>query len=130
MRIGWAVPTIAAIQRTNVVLVALAAVILTYLVSINSAIGCMLGGAVVIANLWILAALGRLVLAAAGAGISGNAARLGAAAIPLKLLIVVGIVYLAFTRAHIDGLGFGFGVLTQLAAIIIETGRASLSGAA
>lgn len=130
MRIGWAVPTIAAIQRTNVVLVALTAATLAYLVSINSAIGCMLGGAVVIANLWILAALGRLVLAAAGAGISGNAARLGAAAIPLKLLIVVGIVYLAFTRAHIDGLGFGFGVLTQLAAIIIETGRASLSGVA
>ncbi len=130
MRLAGVVPTIAAIQRTNIVLVALTAVILAYLVSINSAIGCMLGGAVVIANLWILAALGRLVLAAAGAGISGNAARLGAAAIPLKLLIVVGIVYLAFTRAHIDGLGFGFGVLTQLAAIIIETGRASLAGAA
>ncbi|HUY38058.1 MAG TPA: hypothetical protein VMV13_04475 [Candidatus Binataceae bacterium] len=130
MTLGWAVPTIAAIQRTNVLLVALTAAALAYLVSINSAIGCMLGGAVVIANLWILAALGRLVLAAAGAGISGNAARLGAAAIPLKLLIVVGLVYLAFTRAHIDGLGFGFGVLTQLAAIIIETGRASLAGAA
>lgn len=130
MKIGWAVPSIAAIQRTNVLLVALTAGILAYLVSINSAIGCMLGGAVVIANLWILAALGRLVLAAAGAGISGGAARLGAAAIPLKLLIVVGLVYLIFAHAHIDGLGFGFGVLTQLAAIIIETGRASIGGAA
>ncbi|MFZ1887353.1 MAG: hypothetical protein WAU33_04925 [Candidatus Binataceae bacterium] len=130
MKFGWAVPSITAIQRTNVLLVALTAATLAYFVSTSAAIGCMLGGAVVIANLWVLAALGRLVLAAAGAGISGNAARLGAAAIPLKLLIVVGIVYLAFTRAHIDGLGFGFGVLTQLAAIIIETGRASLAGTA
>lgn len=130
MKLGWAVPTIAAIQRTNVLLVALTAAVLAYFVSTNAAIGCMLGGAVVIANLWVLAALGRLVLAAAGAGISGNAARLGAAAIPLKLLIVVGLVYLVFARAHIDGFGFGFGVLTQLAAIIIETGRASLAGTA
>ena len=130
MRIVCAVPSIASIQRTNVLLAAFAAATLAYLVSFNSAIGCLLGGAVVIANLWVLAALGRLVLAAAGAGISGNAARLGAAAIPLKLLIVVGLVYLAFARAHVDGLGFGFGVLTQLAAIIIETGRASLADAA
>ncbi len=130
MKLAWAVPSIASIQRTNVLIVALTAGILAYRVSINSAIGCMLGGAVVIANLWILAALGRLVLAAAGAGISGGAARLGAAAIPLKLLIVVGLVYLIFAHAHIDGLGFGFGVLTQLAAIIIETGRAQIRGAA
>ena len=129
MKLASAVPSIASIQRTNVLIVALTAGILAYRVSINSAIGCMLGGAVVIANLWILAALGRLVLAAAGAGISGGAARLGAAAIPLKLLIVVGLVYLIFAHAHIDGLGFGFGVLTQLAAIIIETGRAQIRGA-
>jgi hypothetical protein len=48
--------------------------------------------------------------------------------------VVIGLIYLVFTRAHIDGLGFGFGVLTQMTAIIIETGRASLrarpSGAA
>ena len=57
------------------------------------------------------------------------AAKLGALAIPLKLFIIVGLVYLVFTRAHIDGMGFGVGVLTQMAAIIIETGRASLRGA-
>ncbi|HUY26462.1 MAG TPA: hypothetical protein VMV27_03495 [Candidatus Binataceae bacterium] len=130
MKFGWAVPTIAAIQRTNVVLVALAAGALGYWLSISAAVGCLLGGAVVIANLWILAALGALVIAAAGAGISGAAARLGAAAIPLKLFILAGLVYLVFTRAHIDGMGFGFGVLTQMAAIIIETGRASLKGVA
>ena len=126
---SWSVPTISAIQRTNVILVAVSAAILAYFGTIPAAIGCLLGGAVVIANLWILSALGKLVLAASGAGISGAAAKLGALAIPLKLFIVIGLVYLVFTRAHVDGMGFGAGVLTQLAAIIIETGRASARGA-
>jgi len=123
---SWSVPAISSIQRTNVVLVAIIAAILALFASPASAIGCLLGGAVVIANLWILAALGRLLVGAAGAGISKGAARLGALAIPMKLFIVVGLVYLVFSRAHVDGMGFGIGVLTQMAAIIIETGRASV----
>src|SRR5271155_2266160 len=125
MVFSWAVPAIASIQRTNFILVIISAAILAFFASIAVAIGCLLGGVVVIANLWILSALGALLLAASSAGISGAAARLGALAIPLKLLIVVGLVYLVFTRAHVDGMGFGVGVLTQMAAIIIETGRAS-----
>src|SRR5712675_393780 len=105
---SWSVPAISSIQRTNVVL----------------------GGAVVIANLWILAAIGRVILAASGAGISKGAARLGALAIPMKLFIVVGLLYLVFARAGVDGMGFAIGVLTQMAAIIIETGRASVRVAA
>ena len=127
---SWSVPAIASIQRTNFVLVVISASILAVFASTSAAVGCLLGGAVVIVNLWILAALGGLLLAASGAGISGAAARLGALAIPMKLLIVVGLVYLVFTRAHVDGIGFGVGVLTQMAAIIIETGRASVRGAA
>jgi len=127
---SWSVPAISSIQRTNVVLVAVAAAILALFASPASAIGCLLGGAVVIADLWILAAIGRVLLAAAGAGVSKGAARLGALAIPMKLFIVVGLVYLVFTRARVDGLGFAVGVLTQMAAIIIETGRASVRGAA
>jgi len=123
---SWSVPTISSIQRTNVVLVAIVAAILALFASPASAIGCLLGGAVVIANLWILAAIGRVLLGAAGAGISKGAARIGALAIPMKLFIVVGLVYLVFTRAHVDGTGFAAGVLTQMAAIIIETGRASV----
>ena len=123
---SWSVPAISSIQRTNVVLVAITAAILALFASTASAIGCLLGGAVVIANLWILAALGRLLIGAAGAGISKGAARIGALAIPMKLFIVVGLVYLVFSRAHVDGMGFGIGVLTQMAAIIIETGRASV----
>ena len=127
---SWSIPTISSIQRTNAVLVAVSAAILALFASTPAAVGCILGGAVVIANLWILSALGGLLLAASGAGISGVAAKLGALAIPLKLLIVVGLVYLVFTRARVDGMGFGFGVLTQMVAIIIETGRASVRGAA
>ena len=123
---SWSVPAISSIQRTNVVLVAMSAALLALFASPSSAIGCLIGGAVVIANFWILAALGRLILAASGAGISEGAARLGALAIPMKLFIVVGLVYLVFTRARVDGMGFAVGVLTQMAAIIIETGRASV----
>ena len=127
---SWSVPTISSIQRTNVVLVALSAAILVLFSTAQSAIGCLLGGVVVIANLWILAAIGRVILAASGAGISKGAARLGALAIPMKLFIVVGLVYLVFAHAGVDGMGFAIGVLTQMAAIIIETGRASIRVAA
>jgi hypothetical protein len=129
MGLSWSVPTIASIQRTNFALVVISASILALFASASAGIGCLLGGAVVIANLWILSALGGLLLASSAAGISGAAAKLGALAIPMKLLIVVGLVYLIFTRARVDGMGFGVGVLTQMAAIIIETGRASLRGA-
>jgi ATP synthase I chain len=122
------IPTIAAIQRTNVVLIAISAAALAVFVSTPAAIGCLIGGFVVVANLWVLSTLGRLVLAAAGAGISGRAAKLGVAAIPLKLLIVVGLVYMVFSHVHVDPIGFGAGVLTQLTAIIIETARASMGG--
>ena len=129
MGFSWSVPAIASIQRTNVVLVVVCAAILALFASTTVAVGCLLGGAVVIANLWILSAIGGLLLSASSAGVSGAAARLGVLAIPLKLLIVVGLVYLIFTRARVDGMGFGVGVLTQMAAIIIETTRASLRGA-
>ena len=129
MGFSWSIPTIASIQRTNFILVVICSSILALFASPAMAVGCMLGGTVVIANLWILSALGGLLLAASSSGVSGAAAKLGALAIPLKLFIIVGLVYLIFTRARIDGMGFGIGVLTQMAAIIIETGRASLRGA-
>ncbi len=125
MGFSWSVPTIASIQRTNFILVVVSSAILALFASAPMALGCMLGGTVVIANLWILSALGGLLLAASSAGVSGAAAKLGALAIPLKLFIIVGLVYLIFTRARVNGAGFGVGVLTQMAAIIIETGRAS-----
>jgi ATP synthase I subunit len=127
VNLSWNMPTIGAIQRTNVILIAIAAALLGYFVSAHAAIGAILGGAVVIANLFVLAIIGRLALAVASGGAS-SAAKLGTLVIPLKLFIVIGLVYLVFSHTHIDGLGFGFGVLTQMTAIIIETGRVSLRG--
>ena len=122
------IPTIPAIQRMNAILVAVTATVLFYFDSTPAALGCLLGGAIVIVNLWILSLLGAAILAAAGAGISGTAAKFGVMAIPLKMLIVVGLVFLVFRRTNIDGVGFALGVLTQMTAAIIETGRASLRG--
>jgi ABC-type dipeptide/oligopeptide/nickel transport system permease component len=117
-------PTLRSIQFTNIVLVLVAAGAMACFVSTNAALGCLLGGAVVVANLFLLAAIGRFALAAAQQ--SGGVSRLGLAALPAKIALMVGLIYVAFTRIHIDGLGFAFGVLTQVTAIIIETGRTSL----
>ena len=127
MTLSRSMPTIAPIQRTTAVLTAIISVLLGVFYSPQSALGCVLGGAVVMANLFALAIIGRLALAVAAGGAS-SAAKFGTLAIPLKLFVVIGLIYLVFTRAHIDGLGFGFGVLTQMTAIIIETARASLRG--
>jgi hypothetical protein len=121
----FGIPTIGAIQRTNVVLVVLAVLTLAWLGGRQPALGCLLGGSVVIANLFILTIIGRVVIAAVTGG-STLATRLGHVAIPLKLMIMVGLLYLVFTNVHVDALGFALGVLTQFVAIIIETGRASL----
>jgi hypothetical protein len=123
------IPTIPAIQRTNEILVAVTSIVLFYFDSTAAAIGCLIGGAIVIVNLWVLSLLGAAILAAAGAGVSGAAAKFGVMAIPLRRLIVVGLVWLIFKRTHVDGVGFALGVLTQMTAAIIETGRASLRGA-
>jgi hypothetical protein len=116
-------PTIRSIQLMNIALLAVSSLLLMYFVSRAAAIGCLVGGAVVIANMFLLAALGRVVLSAARQ--SGGVSSLGLIALPLKLALVVGLIYVVFARIHIDGLGFALGVLTQVTAIIIETGRTS-----
>lgn len=116
-------PTIRSIQATNLALVGLSAGLLAYFVSSVAAVGCLVGGAVVVVNMLLLAALGRFALSAARQG--GGVSKLGLVALPLKVALVVGLIYLVFTRVHIDGLGFALGVLTQVTAVIIETGRTS-----
>jgi hypothetical protein len=119
-----AVPSIRSIQATNLALVAISAGLLAYFISSAAAIGCLVGGATVVVNMFLLAALGRFALSSAER--SGGATRLGIAALPLKLLLFGGLIYVVFARVHLDGLGFALGVLTQVTAIIIETGRTSL----
>ena len=119
-----AVPTILAIQATNLALVLASAGLLAYFVSGPAAIGCLLGGAVVILNMLLLAALARFALSAARQ--SGGVSKLGLLALPLKVALLAGLIYAVFARVHIDGLGFAQGVLTQVTAVIIETGRTAL----
>ena len=77
-----------------------------------------------IVNLFLLAFLARLLLASAAGGAGGA---LGAVALPLKLIIIAGLVYVVLFRSGIDGVGFALGVFTQLVAVLIETGRANLA---
>ncbi len=116
-------PTIRSIQLTNLALLVGSVALLMYFVSRAAAIGCLVGGGVVIANMFLLTALGRFALSAARQ--SRGVSTLGLIALPLKIALVVGLIYIVFARVHIDGLGFALGVLTQVTAIIIETGRTS-----
>jgi hypothetical protein len=126
---AFPMPSVAGIQRVNIVLVIVSSAALGYFVSANAALGCVIGGAVVIGNLFLLGILGRVALAAAAGNGGGTLAKIGMAALPLKLLLLAGLVYLVFTQVHIDALGFGAGVLTQMTAVIIETGRAFMARA-
>ncbi len=118
-------PAIGAIQRTNVIVACAAALLLLVLRSTASATSCLLGASVVIANLFVLAILGRVLLASATGGAGGA---LGAIALPLKLILLAGLVYVVLFRSGIDGVGFAAGVFTQLLAVLIETARANLAG--
>jgi small-conductance mechanosensitive channel len=122
---GIRLPSLSGIQRTSLLLLAFASVVLQLTVSTDASVGCLIGGAVVIANLFILSLIGRLLSAGAAAG-SGS--KLGAIAIPLKLLLAAVLVYAVFARFKIDAIGFAVGVSTQVIAILIETARiASIS---
>jgi len=117
-------PTIRSIQMTNLLLMLAGAAALAYFVSVSAAIGCLLGGGFVIVNLFLLAGVAGFALTAARR--SGGANKIGLAAVPLKIALMVGLIYALFAHVHIDGVGFALGVLTQVTAIIIETGRTSL----
>lgn len=120
------VPELGAIQRANVILASLIALAMLIFVSRSAALSCLLGAAVVMGNLFLLSLLGRLLLAGAAGGASSA---LGAIALPLKLVLVAGLIYLVFYRSGIDGVGFALGVMTQLLAVLVETARANFSRA-
>jgi hypothetical protein len=132
MNLCFGIPSIGAIQRTNAVLAATLAVVLAVAGMRDLALGCVLGGGIVILNLYLLAILGRILVAAAGAS-RGSYSRVGVLVLPVKLLVYAGFIYAALRWAKVEparfGMGFGLGVLTQFLAIAIETGRASLRGA-
>lgn len=123
---NWTVPTIAGIQRTTAIVLATAALLLLCFFSLASAIGCVLGGVIAIVNLYFLAFIGRLMLAVGR--LQGGATGFGVIAAPLKMFLLVGVVYLIIASGRIDVAGLMLGFLTQLLAIFIETWRVSTRG--
>jgi hypothetical protein len=117
-------PAIGTIQRTNIIVACVAVLLLLAFRSANAALSCFLGAGVVIANLYLLAVLVRVLLASAAGGAGGA---LGAVALPLKLVLIAGLVYVVLYHSGIDGVGFAAGVFTQLVAVLIETARTNLT---
>ena len=124
----WTVPTIAGIQRVTAVMAgALSLLLFVVAASPAAAVGCAVGGAMMIVNLFLLTFVGRWIVAVATQ--SGGASRLGIVAAPLKLLFIVTVVALLLSRTDINVPGFVLGVLTQPGAIFIETWRVSARAA-
>ncbi|MGZ6175962.1 MAG: hypothetical protein ACXWNB_09015 [Candidatus Binataceae bacterium] len=123
----WQVPTIGGIQGMTAVMTASLSLLLLVTVSPAAALGCAVGGAVMIANLFLLAFVGRWIIAVATQ--SGGANRLGIVAAPLKLLFIVTVVAWLLSCTTINVPGFVLGLLTQLGAIFIETWRVSARAA-
>jgi hypothetical protein len=119
----WTVPTIGGIQYVAAVTTGILSLLLLATASPAAALGCTVGGAVMIANLFLLTFVGRWIIAVATQ--SGGANRLGIVAAPLKLLFIVTVVAWLLSRTNINVPGFVLGVLTQPAAIFVETWRVS-----
>ena len=126
---NWTVPTIAGIQRMTAILALICAGAMLVFVSRRAALSSVIGGGLMIANLYALVVVGKAIAGLAEGG-GGVATKIGAAIAPFKMLFFLLVVYLIITRIHADLLGFMAGVLTQFAAIFIETGRVSMRGSA
>ena len=115
-------PSISAIQRTNLWLLAtLCLVLLPW--SAQVAFGCMVGGALVAANLVVLAWFTQLVFRAA---IRGDRPSPWLALAPLKLLLVVVVAYIAVWRLKLNPGGFALGISTPFFATLVEATRAAV----
>jgi hypothetical protein len=123
----WKVPTIGGIQGVATLMTAALSLLLLATVSRAAALGCAVGGAMMIVNLFLLTFVGRWIIAVATA--NGGANRLGIVAAPLKLLFIVTVVAWVLSRTDINVPGLVLGVLTQPGAIFIETWRVSARAA-
>jgi ATP synthase I chain len=119
----WNLPTIAGIQRATAILAALIALTLAFTLSSAAAIAALLGAAVMIVNLYMLAILGRFIL---GIAQHGSSAALGGVLAPLKMVLIIALVYVIIDSGRVNLVGFTIGLLTQLLAVFIETWRVSL----
>jgi hypothetical protein len=117
-----AVPTVGAIQRTTIVVAILAAAFLLIEASPASAVSCILGAALMVANLFALSWIVQTMFGLARQ--AGGATAVGLIAAPMKMLLLVGITFLIVKSGRVNIVGFVAGTLTQFAAIFIEVGRA------
>ena len=116
-------PTIAGIERTTAITGVAAAALLYIFVSSPAALGCVAGSTFMIVNFFLLALVGGgiIAMASGGKGLSMLAILL----LPLKLAFFLGAAYVIVSVLHVNIPGFVAGVLTQFAAILIETWRTS-----
>ncbi|MGA2409822.1 MAG: hypothetical protein ABSG46_05460 [Candidatus Binataceae bacterium] len=119
----WTLPTVAGIQRATIIVAAIVALALALTVSFAAALSTVLGAAVMMVNLYLLAILGRWILALGDQGGAGGA--LGMVLAPFKMVLIIGAVYLLISSGRVNLPGFGAGLLTQFAAVFIETWRVS-----
>jgi hypothetical protein len=119
----FSLPTIAGIQRATIILAMLLSLILAAMMSYSAAISALLGATIMIANLYLLAILGRFLLTI---GQHGGSGALGAALAPLKMVLIIGAVYVIISSGRVNLPGFTLGLLTQLVAVFIETWRVSV----
>src|SRR6202158_3447092 len=119
---NWVVPTIGGIQRMTGILAAIVTVVLAIAASAAAALSCAVGAALMIGNLFLLAIVGRAIVALAQGG-TGNKA--GVILAPMKLFLFVGVVYILIAYTHLNLAGFMIGAMTQIVAIFIETWHAS-----
>lgn len=121
---NWTVPTIAGIQRMTAIMGGVLTLVLYVLTRSSAmALGCAVGVAVMIANLYLLTMVGRWMVALAER--KGGVHRMGVVAGPLKLLFIITVVALLFSLTNLNAPGFMLGALTQPGAIFIETWRVS-----
>lgn len=119
--------TIAGIERTTAIVGAVTAAALYLCAGSEIAAGAAVGCAFMVVNLFLLAIVGRGIIAMSRGG--GGLSLLGILLIPIKLLFFIGVSYLIVSRLKVDLAAFVVGVLTQPTAMLIEVWRTAPRGA-
>jgi hypothetical protein len=114
---------ITAIQRSTLLIAVVIATFLWLVVSKPAAIGYLIGAALISVNLLLLDLIARAVGAIARR--RGGATRGAIMLAPLKMALLIGTIYFVVFRTTLNAAGFAAGLLTQMAAVLIETWRAA-----